>query len=71
MKKTTSVYLTDDWAYVGPRHSRSHLAIYPRQDGTWSIGKPDTGRTYRDVETGFANPQAALAHAVWLFEEGE
>ena len=64
------VNFADDWAYVGPRHSAGHFAIYPRQDGTWSIGKPDTGRTYRDVETGFANQQAAIDHALWMVEGG-
>lgn len=49
-----------EWAYVGG------LAVYPRPDGTFSIGRVSGARDYRDVETGFANQQAAVDHAVWM-----
>lgn len=47
-----------EWAFV------AGLAVYPRQDGTFSIGRVSGARDYRDVETGFANQQAAIDHAI-------
>jgi hypothetical protein len=51
------------WAYIG------NMAVYPRDDGSHSIGRLAGARTYIDIETGFANQQAAIDHAVWLSEE--
>jgi len=48
-----------EWAFVG------RLAVYPRPDGTFSIGRISGARDYRDIETGFANMEAAIDQAVW------
>lgn len=53
-----------EWAFVG------RLAVYPREDGTYSIGRIAGARDYCDVETGFANQQAAIDQALWLVGEG-
>lgn len=55
-------YIHDgEWAKVG------RLMVYPREDGTFSIGRPD-GDNWRDLKqrTGYANMQAAIDHAVFL-----
>jgi hypothetical protein len=55
-----SIRYREDWVFVG-----LNLAVYPREDGTFSIGRRG-GFDCRDVETGFANEQAAVDHAVWM-----
>jgi hypothetical protein len=57
----TKVRYKDDWAFISP-----NFAIYPREDGTFSVGKSSGARDYCDVETGFANQQAAVDHALWM-----
>jgi hypothetical protein len=42
------------------------IAVYPRDDGTYSIGRISGACDWRDVETGFANMQAAIDHAEWM-----
>jgi hypothetical protein len=49
------------WAFISP-----NLAVYPREDGTFSIGKRSGARDYCDVDTGFVNMDAAIDHAEWL-----
>lgn len=53
-----------EWARVG-RFPRS-LMVYPRDDGSFSIGRNSAPGEWRDVETGFANMQAAIDHAAWM-----
>ncbi|WP_343518077.1 hypothetical protein [Sphingomonas sp.] len=45
--------------------------VYPREGGTFSIGRPAGAACWRDLDrqTGFANMQAAIDQAVWLAEE--
>lgn len=71
MSRTPNQVLTrfnDDatWAFVRKEGSAASLAIYPREDGTFSIGRPSAPGEWRDVETGFANMQAAIDQAEWL-----
>jgi hypothetical protein len=61
-------YIFDgEWARVGGR-----LYVYPRDDGTFSIGRRESGSVnddnlcVYDVETGFENMQAAVDQAEWL-----
>lgn len=56
------------WAFVRRAGSASSLAVYPREDGSFSIGRP-SAREWRDVETGFENMQAAIDQAEWLVTE--
>lgn len=51
------------WAYIS-----FNMAVYPRDDGTHSVGRLDGARTYVDVETGFPTQQVAIDRAVWLSE---
>ena len=53
-----------EWVFVGRFPHR--LAIYPRDDGSYSIGKSVDVSSAIDVETGFANIQAAIDHASWM-----
>jgi hypothetical protein len=57
-----------EWAQIC-RGSAESLMVYPREDGTFSIGRP-SGECWRDLnqQTGFANMQAAIDQAVWLAE---
>ena len=53
------------WVFV------DHLAVYPRDDGTFSVGQP-TGkpREYYDVSVGYENQDAAIDQAIWFATEG-
>lgn len=59
-----------EWARV------NQLAVYPRDEDTqrkpttYSIGRPDGARSFRDLagQTGFENMEAAIDQAVWLAE---
>lgn len=59
-----------EWAQVSCGSGTS-IAVYPREDHTYSIGRPDVPGCWRDLDrqTGFANMQAAIDQAVWLAEE--
>lgn len=52
------------WTYV--HYKGITRAVYPREDGTFSIGKPDSYPTYVDVEceTGFPDADIAVARAI-------
>ncbi len=65
-------YIHDgEWAQVCRPGGGESLMVYPREGGTFSIGRPAGAACWRDLDrqTGFANMQAAIDQAVWLAEE--
>lgn len=63
-------YIHDgEWAQVCIGAGNS-LMVYPREDATFSIGRPSGAGSWRDLDrqTGFENMQAAVDQAMWLAE---
>lgn len=60
-----------EWAQVCRSGGGESLMIYPREDGTFSIGRPAGAACWRDLvgQTGFASMQAAVDQAILLAED--
>lgn len=67
---TISFIHDGEWAQVGRPSGGESLMVYPREDGTFSIGRPSGPACWRDLaqQTGFENMQAAIDQAEWLAE---
>lgn len=61
--------LPDAWLHDGEWARCGRYRVYPRDDGSYSIGALSGVREYRDVETGFQNMTAAIMHANWMAAE--